>query len=234
MSGAPSEVLKPSRTSRQSGRRATLAFLAAFVLLFALDSLLFRTALYTPWLEPNSSTGEFENTFRREVRSQAENGDNLVVTLGDSRFAYLPRLANELTSQSGYVFRNAGAAGTDPRSWYYMLRDLDPTASRYRAVVFGVNDFDDEDDYEDHSADSRTLHYAIVRLRLTDTIDFARSFPTWSQRWEAFRGVLFKGFVLARDIQDFLSKPSKRIEEVRLYSKSWVDWTYNYNEDPRS
>ena len=234
MAPTPSEVFKPSRPARQSVRRAALSYLAGFVLLFALDSLFFRTSLYTPWLEPDSTTGEFENTFRREIHSQAENGDNLVVTLGDSRFAYLPRLANELTPQSGYVFRNAGAAGTDPRSWYYMLRDLDPTASRYRAVVFGVNDFDDEDDYEDHSADSRTLHYVIVRLRLTDAIDFARSFPTWSQRWEVFRGGLFKGFVLARDIQAFLSKPGKRIEEVRLYRKGWADWTYNYNEDPRS
>jgi hypothetical protein len=143
-------------------------------------------------------------------------------------------LANESTPQSGYVFRNAGAAGTDPRTWYYMLRDLDPTASRYRAVVFGVNDFDDEDDYEDHSADNRTLHYIIVRLRLADTIEFAKSFPTWSQRWEAFRGGLFKGFVLARDIQAFLSKPSKRIDEVRSNRSGWADWTYNYNEDPRS
>jgi hypothetical protein len=176
----------------------------------------------------------FESTLRRELRSQAENGDNLIVTLGDSRFAYLPRLANELTPQSGLVFGTAGAAGTDPRAWYYMLRDLDPTASRYRAVVFGVTDFDDEDDYEDHSADGRTLHYVIVRLRLADTIEFARSFPTWSQRWEAFRGALFKGFVLAQDIQAFLSKPGKRIDEVRLYRKGWTDWTYNYNEDPRS
>jgi hypothetical protein len=234
MAPTPSEVLNASRTARPSGRRAMLSCLAGFILLFALDSLLFRTSLYTPWLEPNSTTGEFENTFRRELQSQSENGDNLVVTLGDSRFAYLPRLANELTPQSGLVFRNAGAAGTDPRSWYYMLRDLDPTASRYRAVVFGVTDFDDEDDYEDHSADSRTLHYAIVRLRLTDAIDFARSFPTWSQRWEALRGCLFKGFVLAQDIQAFLSKPSKRIEEVRINRKGWADWTYNYDEDPRS
>jgi hypothetical protein len=234
MSQPPSEVLEPFPAARHSVRRAIAAYLAGFILLFALDSLLFRTRLYTPWLEPNSSTGEFENTFRREVRSQAENGDNLIVTLGDSRFAYLPRLANELTPQSGYVFRNAGAAGTDPRAWYYMLRDLDPAASRYRAVVFGVNDFDDEDDYEDHSADSRTLHYAIVRLRLADTIDFARSYPTWSQRWEAFRGSLFKGFVLARDIQAFLSKPGKRIADVRLNNSGWANWTYNYNEDPRS
>src|ERR1700746_481928 len=116
MSRAPSEVLRPSGADRQSGRRATLGYLAAFILLFALDSLLFRTSLYTPWLEPDSTTGEFENTFRREMRSQAENGDNMIVTRGDSRFAYLPRLANQLTPQSGYVFRNAGAAGTDPRS----------------------------------------------------------------------------------------------------------------------
>src|SRR6266566_3707258 len=234
MSQASSEVLNPSRTTGQSVRRATLAFLAAFVLLFALDSLLFRTTLYTPWLEPNSSTGEFENTLRREVLSQAENGDNLVVTLGDSRFAYLPRLANELTSQSGYVFRNAGAAGTDPRSWYYMLRDLDPAANRYRAVVFGVDDYDDEDTYEDHDDDIRALHYAIARLRLTDVVDFAASFPTWAHRWEAFRGGLFKGFVLQRDIQAFLSHPKKRLEDVEINDRGFEDWTYNYNEDPRS
>jgi hypothetical protein len=234
MARALPEIIERSRATPQSVRRAMAAYLAGFILLFALDSLLFRTHLYPPWLAPYSSTGIFENTFRRELRSQAENGDNLIVTLGDSRFAYLPRLANELTPQSGYVFRSAGAAGTDPRSWYYMLRDLDPTASRYRAVVFGVDDFDDEDTYEDHSADSRTLHYAIVRLRLADTIDFTRSFPTWSQRWEAFRGGLFKGFVLARDIQAFLSKPRNRIEDVRRYRNEWADWTYNYNEDPRS
>src|SRR5579862_6607548 len=144
MARALSEVLKPSPPGPRSVRRAMAAYLAAFPLLFALDSLLFRTPLYPPWLAPYSSTGIFENTFRRELRSQAENGDNLIVTLGDSRFGYLPRLANELTPQSGYVFRNAGAAGTDPRAWYYMLRDLDPTASRYRAVVFGVDNFDDE------------------------------------------------------------------------------------------
>jgi hypothetical protein len=74
----------------------------------------------------------------------------------------------------------------------------------------------------------------IVRLRLTDIVDITRSYPSWSQRWEAFRGALFKGFVLARDIQAFLSKPNKRIADVRLYNGGWADWTYNYNEDPRS
>ena len=47
--------------------------------------------------------------------------------------------------QTGYVFRHAGVAGSDVRTWYYMLRDLDPTARRYRAIVFGVDDYEDED-----------------------------------------------------------------------------------------
>jgi hypothetical protein len=208
--------------------------LAAFLLLFALDALLFRTSLYPSLLEPESSAGLFELTFRRERRSQAENGDNLIVTVGDSRFAYLPRQANELTAKSGYVFRSAGTAGSDPRSWYFMLRDLDPTASRYRAVVIGVDDYDDEDSFVDLGDDIRALHYAIVRLRLSDVPGFALSFRTWPHRWEAFRGGLYKGFVLQRDIQAFLDNPGKRYADVELTNRGWSDWTYNYNEDPRS
>ncbi len=214
--------------------RGIAACLAAIAVLFGLDALLFRTPLYPSILEPGSSAGLFEMTFRRERQAQALNGDNLIVTLGNSRFAYLPRLANEWTSKTGYVFRSAGAAGSDPRAWYYMLRDLDPGANRYRAVVFGVDDYDDEDTFEEHDDDIRALHFAIARLRLTDAVDFASSFPTWTHRWEAFRGALFKGFVLQRDIQAFLSNPRKRLEDVEINDRGFEDWTYNYNEDPRT
>jgi len=214
--------------------RTIAVFLTAFATLFGLDALLFRTRLYLSILEPGSTTGLFELTLRSERQAQAENGDNLVVTLGDSRFGYLPRLANELKPRSGYVFRSAGVAGSDPRSWYYMLRDLDPTARRYRAIVFGVDDYDDEDTYIDHDEDMRALHYAIVRLRLADAVDFTSSFRTWRSRWEAVRGIFLKGFVLQRDVQAFLSHPAKRIDEVRLNRRGFAYWTYTYDEDPRS
>ena len=63
-------------------------------------------------------------------------------------------------------------------------------------MVIGVDDFDDEDNFEDHDNDIRVLHYAIMRLRLTDVIPLASSFPSWAHRWEVFRGGIFKGFVL--------------------------------------
>ncbi len=107
-------------------------------------------------------------------------------------------LANELTPKSGVqLFRSAGCAGSDPRAWYFMLRDLDPDASRYRALVIGTDDYDDEDTFEDHADDIRALHYVTARLRLSDAIWFASTFPSWGRRWEVFRGAIFRGFVTA-------------------------------------
>ena len=220
--------------SLHKGRRRGLALLLAFVGHFALDGLLFRTPFYASILEPESSTGVFELILWREQQAQTRNGDNLVVTLGDSRFAYSPRLANELTAQTGYVFRHAGVAGTDVRSWYYMLRDLDPTARRYRAIVFGVTDYDDEDGFFTPDDDIRALHYVIARLRWSDALEFALSFHSRKLQWEALRGASLKGIVYQNDILTFLSRPAKRIRYARAAHRNYDQWTYGYVETPRS
>jgi len=214
--------------------RCGLVCLLALVGLFGLDALLFRTPLYPSYLEPDSSTGQFELILHREQAAQAANGDNLIATLGNSRFAYAPRLANELTPQTGYVFRHAGVAGSDVRTWYYMLRDLDPTAGRYRAIVFGVDDFADEDGLFNPNDDIRSLHYVIARLRWSDAWDFARSFDGRQLQWEAFRSALLKGLVYQADVRAFLSDPLKRIRYVQLCRRGYESWTYDYLETERS
>jgi hypothetical protein len=215
-------------------RRPVLASVAALALLFGADALLFRTPLYPSYLEPDSSTGLFELILAKERRAQERLGDNVVVTLGDSRLAYYPRVANELTSETGYVFRNAGVAGSDPRLWYYMLRDLDPTARRYRAIVLAVSDYDDEDVPWDFTDGIRDLHYAVARLRLSDAFDFASSFPRPALQWEAFRGALLKGTVYQADMEAFLAHPLKRIDYVHLCRQGYEGWTYGFQESPRS
>src|ERR1039457_1150292 len=202
--------------------------------LFALDALLFRTGLYTSILEPDSSTGLFELILRRERQAQPRYGRNLIVTLGDSRFAYYPRVANEQTATTGFAFRNAGVAGTDARAWYYMLRDLDPTRDRYRAVVFGVDDYDDEDGAYDVSDDLATLHYVAARLRLSDVIPFALSFQNPAARWDAFRGSLLKGIVFQRDVLAFLTHPAKRLADIALDAGGFEEWTYGFVDTDRN
>ncbi len=229
---APAETAAV-RSSPSLVRRLAAALLA-IIGLFAIDALIFRTNLYPSLLEPISAAGQFELTLRREKLAQGRLGNNLVTGVGDSRFGYYPRVANELTSESGLTFRSAGVAGSTPQAWYYMLRDLDPTARRYRAIMIGVNDYADEDTAVEYDTDLNTLRYAIVRLHLTDLFDFSRSYHGLSYQWQAFRGALFKGMTLQPDILAFLSHPRKRIADVHLQHGGFDQWTYNYVESSRS
>jgi hypothetical protein len=215
-------------------RRPIGAIIFAVAGLLALDALVFRSGLYTSILEPDSSTGTFELILRREQQAQPWYGRNLIVTLGDSRFGYYPRVANEQTMQTGFAFRHAGVAGTDARAWYYMLRDLDPNRDGYRAIVIGVDDYDDEDGAYDIGDDLATLHYVAARLRFTDVIPFALSFGDRTARWEALRGSLLKGIVFQRDILGFLSHPAKRIADVEFTNHGFEEWTYGYVNTDRN
>ncbi len=219
---APSNLATPSSTWRCA---AVLA--SASVLVFALDALLFRI-FYPPLLDPNSSTGLFELILRRELAAQTHSGDNLVVTLGNSRFGYSRKLLDHRPDKSAYTFRDAGIAGSGPRVWYYMLRDLDPSRQRYRAVVFGVDDYDDEDRLENPDDAIRDLHFVIARLRLSDILDFPRSFHTPELQWTVFRECLLKGSVYQADVQAFLSSPRRRLANVELYNRGFAQWDYDY------
>jgi hypothetical protein len=208
--------------------RRILALVLGCVGVLGLDALAFRTRYYAQNLEPDSTTGLFELILWREQQAQKALGDNVALTMGDSRFGIVPKISNALAPETGYVFRSAGVAGTDARSWYYMLRDLDPAADRYRAIVFGVDDYSDEDGPSEPDDDIRALHYCIARLRVTDVLDFARSFHSFAEKMEALRGGLLKGIVYQSDLHEFLASPKGRIREVKFRRGGFEEWTYNF------
>lgn len=219
---------QPTSTASRPARRLVLACLAACVSVLALDSLVFRTGFYAAFLDPQSSTGTFELTLRSELDAQKRNGDRMVVTFGSSRFFWSPKVIDQRPGPHLYVLRCASVPGTDARTWYYLIRDLDPTARRYRALVFGVDDYDDEDRAFNTSDDIRVLHYAIARLRWSDTLAFTRSFDNWEARFTALSGLLLKGTVYRRDVQEFLSNPKKRLVYVHWYDRQWANMIFNY------
>jgi hypothetical protein len=148
--------------------------------------------------------------------------------------AWSPRVLDERGMNKPYELRSAGIAGSSPRTWYYMLRELDPTHRRYRAVVLAMDDYDDEDGSVGPEDDIRDLHYVIARLRLSDTLEFARSFHDPALQLKALRAALFKGIVYQNDIQAFLTHPVERIRYVELCKRGFAEWTYNYHETTRS
>src|ERR1700728_1656990 len=74
--------------------RRLIAFALACLGVFGLDALAFRTRWYPQVLQPDSTTGLFEMVLWRERQAQKRYGDNLVVTVGDSRFGLAPKLSN--------------------------------------------------------------------------------------------------------------------------------------------
>lgn len=219
-----------------SAWKVTSAALLAIFLFLAADSALFRTGFYYRFLEPDSSAGVVQLVLLRERQYQAEATLPTILTMGDSRMNYSPRLANQYAESHAFPFRirHGSAAGTNPRCWYYLLRELDPTASRYHAIVLPVDDYDDEDTFINPNDYPYDIHYLAPLLRWSDIPEYPLTYDTPEWRREAWRGTLFKGLALQADIQALLDHPSKRIANATFMRSWWPKGSLEYEEDTRT
>jgi hypothetical protein len=202
--------------------------LAAILIFFALlEGIVFHTDLYPSIVEPDSTTGFVETQLRNEIARSKPNR-NQVLAVGHSRMALMPRIANELTGETGYTFASVAVGGTTARCWYYELRAVDPHANRYAAIVIPSDDYDEPDEYDSHAEREADLHYVIARIGLADLWEFSRSYESRRLQYRAAASILFKGFTFKRDFADFLKSPKKRLAKVRLTREHSADWFYNY------
>ena len=209
-------------------RRAVLILLGSLLGYAAIEGLIFHN-LYASIIRPDSSAGNVETFIDNELR-RARTDANQVLGIGDSRLqgALMPRVANQLRSETGYTFANISTAGSTPRCWYYMLRDVDPGANHYSAIMISVDSYDDAETWEDFADRQTDLHYLIARLRLSDLFEFSGSYHDPQRKWEAFRGILVKGLVYKQDFQNFLLHPRTRLAYVKLSRRDSVHWFYDY------
>jgi hypothetical protein len=198
---------------------------AGLILYLLIEAAVFHTSFYPSLIEPSSSTGTVETLIRNE-QNRAVHDRNQVLAVGDSRMGILPRMANE--HKVGYTFASIAIGGSTPRCWYYMLRDTDPTARRYAAIVAPVNDYDLRDIADNLTDRILDLNYVIVRLRARDLPEFSGSYQSSANRWTTFRSGLLKGFFFKRDFQEFLLHPADRLDKVKLIREGSAGWAYNY------
>ncbi len=109
---------------------------------------------------------------------------------------------------------------------------MDPQSSRFRSIILPVDDYDDEDGAWDWADRDLDLRIVIFCLRVQDLLDFPLSFHDSSIRFDAFRGTLFKGFVIKEDLQEFLLHPTQRLENARRFQGSGIEWLNAYNGNP--
>jgi hypothetical protein len=184
---------------------------AAFI---CLDGLVFHTRLYTSILAPDSYAGRTAAITRAE-RDRASSGLKEVLVLGDSRIAegFSAAVADQLGSVAGYKFVNLAEGASAVNIWHYMLREVDPTTRRYRAIVvpYGIG-------FEPYSADHLRISMAAPLLSYGDCFNFASAFRRWSGRFGAFTACILRGSAFQSDVIDFLTHPIARIRSLQQVS----------------
>ena len=193
--------------------RNLLLGIAAFI---SVDGAIFHSGLYVSILAPSSYAGRIVRIIQAE-RDRAPSGLKEVLVLGDSRIAegFSETFADELGSRDGLKFVSLAEPAASANTWYYMVREVDPTKQRYSAIVvpYGIG-------YEPNSADPLRISMTAPLLRYGDCFHFASGFQRWSGRFRGFVACLLRGSAYQDDVVDLLSHPVVRIRNIQKADKA--------------
>jgi hypothetical protein len=204
---------EPTTSPRQLHvSRNLLLGIVAFI---CVDGAVFHSGLYVSILAPSSYSGRISRITRAE-KERVSSGLKEVLVLGDSRIAegFSATLANELGLPAGLKFVSLAEPAASANTWYYMVREVDPTTRRYAAIVvpYGIG-------YEPNSADPLRISMTAPLLRYGDCFHFASGFQRWSGRFRAFIACILRGSAYQDDVADLLAHPVARMTSVQQADK---------------
>jgi hypothetical protein len=193
--------------------------IAALAVFFALDTVIFRTSLYSHFLSPESivGTAAFYVKYERQ-RAPSHRGDVLVV--GDSQVGegFWAGLANRNETGNSLNFVQGGIPGATLRVLYYYQKVLDPNRNRYKAVVIGLPTYRKKSSTETEHLNDRMLDADLLLpiISSREYLDFARTFTTGEKRLEVASRVLVQSLNYQMDFQNFLLHPITRKRQISL------------------
>jgi alginate O-acetyltransferase complex protein AlgI len=193
------------------------AFAFALIALVVFDVGLFWLPVYRALLSPDSTTGSFERTLAAVDRAAIDPKRDVLV-FGDSRIydGLVPRIADRTSHDLHFI--NAGIPGTTPRVWSVFARALDPTGTRFRAIVIPVDTYADDDGAigsEDGNDRFEDLHYIALRTTASEDIAIASSFGPADERTEATLDLALRAPLVREDVQALASDPFARVAALR-------------------
>ena len=217
----------------RSPERVALAnalFLAIMVIAvtFLLDASVFRT-FYRKHIQPESYLGNFESSLKIGLDKKFTRPHRAVV-VGDSQMGegFSPRVADETGKSSGWEFLNVAVGGSSMRSWYYLIRDLDPDRSRFDVILIPLRGYPDVGSSALAANNVTDLRWMIARLRLVDIPEFVNSVVDPAGKAQALRESLFEGLVYRRDVREYLRNPRVRESDVEVFNRVIADAAYAY------
>jgi hypothetical protein len=203
--------------SKFSKKRLAVLIVLGLITFFALDGLIFRSRLYKRHLSPVSMSGYGYYIDYYEKRRISDPSRDVLLT-GDSRMAegFSAYLANASGNAENLHFVQASVPGASLRSWYYLLKDMDPQANRYRAIVISVPSYR-EVSPADSSLDNAIQDTDVLSpiLGFREMIDLAGTYPSIEAKLQVWPRVFIAALNYRMDLQDYLLHPKIRKLTVR-------------------
>lgn len=183
---------------------------AAALVLVAIDVAVFRSGLYDCWIEPASTAGSTIRATEVIERSVDPARRNILV-LGNSQMGegFSWQAADAAVQPGELHFVNGAIAGSTPRIWNYLLREIDPDADRFAAIVM-MADYDPAASADDFTNRFSDISYLRTLLQLGDLADFPASFSMPDTVTRARRAILLPMQALHDDIAASLRAPWRR------------------------
>lgn len=207
-----------------------LPLLVSVLLLLFVDGIVFRTDIYEQFLSPRSYAGRVY-LLAKHLAGGTEDASTTILVVGDSRIAegFSSREATAEVASESVRFESGAVPGSTPRVWYYLLREIDPEANRFMAVVLPCFAYDDAEIAENYSNRQLDIRLLGPLLRLSDLVEFSSSFDSWDRREDAFLSNLLKGYGYKADLHDFLGDPRSRLELLATAERTWASSRDNYS-----
>ncbi len=193
-----------------------------------LDQTLFR-GIYLSVLEPESTAGMTLLARSTQGANYAPGKRNILI-IGDSRIGegFSAKIANEIGNPQGFNFIGLGLPGTTPRTWHYVLRDLDAHRDKYQAIFMMSATLRDDDIYEDFANRSIDTAYLAPLLRWGDFYSYPQSFTEPKETLKASIAVAFPAVSLHSDFIAFLKAPIRRLRKASQWRADYPSWIAAY------
>ncbi|MCW3472977.1 hypothetical protein [Limobrevibacterium gyesilva] len=195
----------------------------------ATDAAIFRSGWYFQWIEPLSALGQVRLALANARAAPQDR--QAVLVIGDSRVGegFSAPLATAAAERLGRptAFVNAAVGGTNPRAWFYILRQILASDRRYAAVVMMAPSYHDNDPLA--LADALTdIAFVHPLLGWADVFDFPASFHPLAAKIEAMKAFVTEGSFYKTDVTNLLDDPQTRMQNVELWRDHGVEWLGAY------
>lgn len=187
-----------------------------FAFLF-FDILVFQLGIYNQIISPNSMAGMAFYFNKYENRRQS-NPEKDILVLGDSKISegFSASKAKSRSGDLNYGFVQGGIPGTTYRTWYFLLKSIDPDYSRYRAIVLTLPSYR-KIPFDESLPESRGLDTEILApiLGASGFLELGYSFPSWKDKMNIWTLSLIKSTSYRADFQDLIHSPKTRLSSVK-------------------